>query len=94
MAIARREVIIRNKLGLHARPAMQFVELANRFASAVRVESHGQPAQQADGKSVMQMIILAAEQNARLTIHAEGDDAEEAARRLAELVESGFGEEC
>lgn len=94
MQTATRETVIMNKLGLHARPAMQFVDVANQFKSSVRVTAFKKKQQQeADGKSVMQMIILAAEKGTRLRITAEGDDAQEAVDRLASLVESKFGEE-
>lgn len=93
MSLASREVIISNKLGLHARPAMQFVDVANQFRSEVKVHKGGDEPADADGKSVMQMIILAATEGTPLTIEAEGDDADVAIRTLAELVESKFGEE-
>ena len=88
-----KEVIISNKLGLHARPAMQFVDVANQFQSTVTVHKGGDEPGEADGKSVMQMIILAAVEGTPLKIDAEGADAEEAIAKLAELVESKFGEE-
>jgi phosphocarrier protein HPr len=93
MPTASRDVIIRNKLGLHARPAMQFVDLANQFRSSVRVEAMGEEPGQADGKSVMQMIILAAIEGTPLRIIAEGDDAQAAVDRLVKLVEDKFDEE-
>jgi phosphotransferase system HPr (HPr) family protein len=88
-----KEVIICNKLGLHARPAMQFVDVANQFQSNVTVHKGGEEPGEADGKSVMQMIILAAIEGTPLKIDAEGEDAEQAVAKLAELVESKFGEE-
>jgi phosphocarrier protein len=88
-----KEVIISNKLGLHARPAMQFVDVANQFQSTVTVHKGGEEPGEADGKSVMQMIILAAVEGTPLKIDAEGEDAEQAIAKLAELVESKFGEE-
>jgi phosphocarrier protein HPr len=88
-----REVVIRNKLGLHARPAMQFVDIANQFKSEVRVHKGGEEPVDADGKSVMQMIILAATEGTPLRIEAEGEDAEQAIGKLTELVDSKFGEE-
>ena len=60
MPTASRDILVSNKLGLHARPAMQFVDLANQFASRVTVKKGGEEPAEADGKSVMQMIILAA----------------------------------
>ena len=88
-----REVVIRNKLGLHARPAMQFVDVANQFKSDVRVHKGGEEPVDADGKSVMQMIILAATEGTPLRIDAEGADAETAVKKLAELFDNKFGEE-
>ncbi len=93
MGVASREVIISNKLGLHARPAMQFVDVANQFKSEVKVHKGGEEPADADGKSVMQMIILAATEGTPLTIEAEGEDADAALKTLVELVQSKFGEE-
>ena len=93
MATASRDIVVSNKLGLHARPAMQFVDLANQFASSVTVFKGGDEPAEADGKSVMQMIILAATEGTPLKIVADGDDAEAAVARLVELFESKFGEE-
>ena len=93
MPHASRDIVVCNKLGLHARPAMQFVDVANGFGSDVKVTKFGEEPGTADGKSVMQMIILAATEGTPLKIEAAGDDAEEAVRKLAELFESKFGEE-
>jgi phosphocarrier protein len=83
-------VTITNRLGLHARPAMCFVDGANVFASAITVKRQGQ---QVDGKSIMQMMMLAATKGTELEIVAEGPDAEAACAALKKLVESGFDEE-
>lgn len=72
---------------------MQFVDLANKFESAIKVHKGGDEPVEADGKSVMQMIILAATEGTPLRIDAEGHDAQQAIDELAQLVESGFGEE-
>ena len=93
MPSAARDIIVSNKLGLHARPAMQFVDLANQFLSAVLVKKGGEEPEQADGKSVMQMIILAATEGTPLRIEAEGPDAEDAVDKLAALFANKFGEE-
>jgi phosphocarrier protein HPr len=93
MSIASRDIIVSNKLGLHARPAMQFVDVANRFKARVTVSKGGDEPYSADGKSVMQMIILAATQGTALQIKAEGDDAEAAVEKLSRLFEEKFGEE-
>ncbi len=90
MAQARCEAIIRNKLGLHARPAMAFVDVASRFKSGVKV-SKGREA--VDGKSIMQMLLLAATMGTKLTIEADGPDAREACKALEALVRDKFDEE-
>ena len=92
MPTASRDIIVSNKLGLHARPAMQFVDVANQFQSTVTVFKGGDEPEQADGKSVMQMIILAAVEGTPLKIVAEGEDADEAVKQLAQLFEDKFGE--
>lgn len=92
MATACKEILVMNKLGLHARPAMQFVDVANQFSSSVTVHKGGDEPCDADGKSVMQMIILAAVEGTPLRITAQGDDADQAVQKLAELFETRFGE--
>jgi phosphocarrier protein HPr len=93
MPIASREIVVSNTLGLHARPAMQFVDVANQFKSAVTVHKGGEEPASVDGKSVMQMITLAAGEGTPLRIEAQGEDAESAVERLAELFASKFGED-
>jgi phosphocarrier protein len=92
MPSAHKDILVTNKLGLHARPAMQFVDLANQFTSQIMVTKGGEEPGEADGKSVMQMIILAATQGTELKITAEGEDAATAVAKLAELFENKFGE--
>src|SRR5207248_10312071 len=70
MPTASRDIVVSNKLGLHARPAMQFVDLANQFKADIVVKKGGAEPAEADGKSVMQMIILAATEGTPLTIQA------------------------
>lgn len=84
-----REAVIVNPLGLHARPAAQLVKLASSFASQIQLVKDGVPV---NGKSIMGVMMLAAECGSTLTIRAEGHDAETAADALAALVSSGFGE--
>ena len=84
------EVRIQNRLGMHARPAAQFVRCAARFASEVYVSRDGI---EINGKSIMGVMMLAAEQGASIRIRAEGEDAERAVRELAELVQEGFYED-
>ncbi len=87
---ATANVTIRNRLGLHARPAMTFVDVASSFRSVITVKRANETV---DGKSIMQMLMLAATQGTCLEICAEGDDAEAAVNRLKQLVESRFGED-
>jgi phosphocarrier protein len=84
------KVTIVNRLGLHARPAMCFVDAAMVFASTVTVKRQGQAV---DGKSIMQMMMLAATKGTELEIVADGADAEKAVAVLKSLVESGFDED-
>ena len=88
-AVIERSVQIVNRLGMHARPAAEFVKLASRFRADVRVEKEGL---EVDGKSIMGVLMLAAEQGSQLTIRAEGHDAEAALAALCELVDGGFHE--
>ena len=84
------EVRIRNADGLHMRPAMQFVDLASRFQSVIKVCNNDT---EVDGKSIMQMSMLAATCGTKLTVKAVGADAEEAIEALRQLVEEKmFGE--
>ena len=83
-------VTIINRLGLHARPAMAFVDLASSFQSAVTVKRGDQ---EVDGKSIMHMMMLAATKGTCLEVCAEGPDARPACEALKKLVESGFDED-
>lgn len=88
------KVKITNRLGLHARPAMSFVDLAATYASDIKVtKTDGADVISVDGKSIMEMMMLAAAQGTELDICAEGDDAQKACSELKTLVESGFDEE-
>ena len=84
------EVQIPNSLGLHARPAMQLVDLANRFDAEIQI---AKSYQRVDAKSIMQVMTLAATQNTKLTLTARGDDAAKAVAAIAALIADGFGEE-
>jgi phosphocarrier protein HPr len=84
------EVIISNRQGLHARPAMKFVDTAARFASSVKV-INGKV--EVDGKSPMEMMLLEAVQGTKIKLRADGADCKEALDALAELISSKFGEE-
>ena len=85
-----RQVTIKNKLGLHARPAMAFVDIATQFQCAIKVCNRDQVV---DGKSIMQMMLLMAVEGTPLKITAEGDDAAAALDALEKLIDGKFGEE-
>jgi phosphocarrier protein HPr len=82
--------VIKNKLGLHARPAALMVQTASKFKSKVKIvkDSH-----EVDGKSIMGLMTLAACAGSGLRIIVEGEDEKEALNSLGNLIESGFGEE-
>lgn len=83
-------VEIVNRAGMHARPASEFVKLAGRFRSDIRLEKDGV---EVNGKSIMGVLMLAAECGTRLVIRAHGDDAGEALEALSDLVGRGFEDE-
>lgn len=82
-------VVIQNRLGLHARPAIMFVDLAMNFQCEIRAQKNGS-SEEIDAKSVMQVMMLAASQNERIKLRAQGKDAEEALKALADLVDRNF----
>jgi phosphocarrier protein len=83
-------VTIVNRLGLHARPAMTFVDLAGTFKSEITVKRADQ---EVDGKSIMHMMMLAATKGTTLEVTASGPDCEAACAALKKLVDGGFDEE-
>ena len=87
---ASRTVQIVNRAGLHARPAAELVKLAGQFDSEVWLNKDGMDV---NGKSILGVLMLAAEHGSDLTIRCEGPDAEEAAESLAGLISRGFEEE-
>ncbi len=85
-----REVTVLNRDGLHARPVMKFVELAQKFSASIRVTAAGQNSDVVDGKSAMELMLLGAPFDTRLRIRATGPDAENALEELVALVERQF----
>ncbi len=83
LSVYEAKVKVASAQGLHARPATQFVQLANRFESKVEVTKDGVTV---DGKSVATMLTLAAERGVTLSIRADGPDAAEAVHELVRLV--------
>jgi phosphocarrier protein HPr len=88
--VIERAVTIINPLGLHARPAALLVKLASTFVSHIELVKDGMPV---NGKSIMGVMMLAAECGSTLVIRADGPDAEPAVQALARLVADGFGED-
>jgi len=87
--IVRCRVVILNALGLHLRAADKFVRLARQFVSEIRVDRDGR---EVDGKSILDLTILAAERGTWLGLEARGRDAEAALAALAELISAKFYE--
>jgi phosphocarrier protein HPr len=85
-----KEVMVVNKLGIHARPAAQFVKLANRFDSEIFVEKDGE---KVNGKSIMGLLMLAAGPGSKVTVEAHGGDAPQAVHELEDLIKHKFGED-
>lgn len=88
--MVERTVQIVNRAGLHARPAAEFVKLAGGFDAEIHVERDGL---EVNGKSIMGVLMLAAERGSHIVIRAEGNDAEDALTVLAGFVERGFEED-
>ena len=88
--MSERTTQIRNKYGLHARPAAEFVKLATQFQSDIWVRKQEL---EVNGKSIMGMMMLAAECGAEITIRADGNDEQEAIEKLIALVNNRFGED-
>ena len=88
--MAKKEFQILNKLGIHARPAAQFVKTANRFQADVFVEKDGE---EVDGKSIMGLMMLAAGHGSVICVSSNGPDAEAAIEALGELIARKFEEE-
>ncbi len=86
------QTTIVNRLGLHARPAMAFVEEASRFSADITVRKCGD-GETVDGKSILQMLMLAGTCGTVIEITADGGDADDALLALVRLVEAKFGED-
>lgn len=88
-----KETIIRNKTGLHARPASEFIAMAKRFSSNIWIEPiRAENVRKVNAKSMIHLLSLGLVQDTRIRISAEGEDAEQAVQALAALVGSGLGE--
>lgn len=83
MALVKKKISIKNKQGLHARPAALFVQLANKFDSRITVKRNKE---EVNGKSIMGILMLGAEKGSQVIIEAEGDDAEAAIVELEKIL--------
>jgi phosphotransferase system HPr (HPr) family protein len=83
MSLLKKEIVIKNRTGLHARPAALFVQIANKFESDIAIIKDGQ---EVNGKSIMGILMLAAEKGAEVTLVVDGDDAETAMKELSEIL--------
>lgn len=89
MARVEARVVLSNKMGLHARPSTQIATTASRFSSDIHI---GRDDMMVDAKSVLELLMLAAECGTELVVTADGDDAKAAVAALVELVKGRFGE--
>ncbi len=89
MLVCEKEVTVKNRAGLHTRPAATLVKLSSRFASEIYLIRDGF---MINGKSIIGVMTLAAENGCVLTVRAEGIDAELAVSEIAKLFDNGFGE--
>src|SRR5580700_4173109 len=85
-----KDLVVSNKLGMHARPAAKFVQTANRFSCDIFVEKDGE---RVNGKSIMGLMMLAAGPGSKLTVHADGNDANQALTELETLLNRKFDED-
>jgi phosphocarrier protein HPr len=84
-----RNIEIINKLGLHARAAAQFVQLASSFNSHIEVEKNNR---RVNGKSIMGVMMLAAAKGSEITLYTDGEDEEESMKQLEQLINNRFNE--
>jgi phosphocarrier protein len=89
-SIKERTFTIKNKLGLHARAANMVVQSASNFACSITMMKDGI---EANAKSIMGLLLLAAGKGSKIVVRAEGKDAKAALKELGRLIEGKFGEE-
>ena len=88
--MARAEVTVVNRLGLHARPSAKLTAMAGRFRAEVWLSRN---TRRVNAKSIMGVMMLAAARGSTLVVEAEGIDADDAVKAVVDLIASGFGEE-
>ncbi len=89
MGIIEKKLVINNSKGLHVRAATLLAQTAAQYSSTVTVEHAGE---RANGKSIMNLLLLTASKGARVHVIADGDDASDAMSAISSLIEGGFGE--
>lgn len=85
MPIVRKKLLVKNKQGLHARPAALFVQVANKFDSRITVK---RDKEEVNGKSIMGILMLGAEKDSQIIIEADGEDADKAMVELEKIISS------
>ncbi|MFA6350266.1 MAG: HPr family phosphocarrier protein [Candidatus Omnitrophota bacterium] len=85
MGTFKKELIIKNKQGLHARPAALFVQIANKFDARITVKNEQESV---NGKSIMGILMLGAENGSKIILEVEGSDAEAAINELEKVITS------
>ncbi len=83
MPLIKKKLVVRNKQGLHARPAALFVQIANKFDARITIK---RDTERVNGKSIMGILMLGAEKGSEITIEAEGDDAALAVLELEKII--------
>ena len=89
MTMLEKSITIKNKLGLHARAAVKFVNMANRFGASVKIVKDGN---EIDGKSILGILTLAATQGTEILLLVAGKDEDSALKALADLINNRFDE--
>jgi phosphocarrier protein HPr len=89
---ASKKIIVRHKVGLHARPAAMFVKTANTYTSKITMENLCNQSGPVNAKSILGILSSGVETNHQIQITAEGEDEQEAVAALCELIETNFGE--
>ena len=87
--VVEKKITIRHKQGLHARPAALFVQIANKFESIISVKKGEQ---EVNGKSIMGILMLAAERGSEISLKADGEDARKAVEELGKLLAGDLGD--
>ena len=88
----KQRVTVRNKTGLHARPASEFVKCASKYSSRIKILNVKNEDEEANAKSIVMVLSLCLVQGSEVELTAEGPDEQQAVDSLIELIDGGFGE--